>query len=451
MDFVIDKEYRVGEVFKHKQTGKTLLVIPFADGTCRGCPGFGCSCVSESSSSRCFSCDRKDGAHVSYKEVTKPAEGMLYSKEEQLFRLGQTYSGDCACSYISGGCETIDKELFGSNQREWAWNLVKEETKDTPAPTSTSITAPSGRTVVISNGNPTATKRKLVLSDAVIRSGDQVTFSIKEQTHRDDEFTPGGMEFKATNGVILVSAAGPEVRQYGDRMFVRGCNKEWDNHKLTCSSAFFEKIKEAIKEYNETDGMGYPKPVAKPPVVEPPVVKRFIKLGDPWYEDGKAFFIIREQSHVWYEFTPSGSEFVASNGYKLMSVRVPDSTVGIARCFVRGENKEKDFSVLCMACAEYDKFVFAVNEYNETDGCGKKPVVKEEWPKDGDNYFLVESAGSVEEATFMHIWSQDVKRKELGNCFRTKGQAELAAKELRSFFKDFNERLSDSEKGLDLF
>ena len=104
-------------------------------------------------------------------------------------------------------------------------------------------------------------EKKRHIELAVVKvDGDQVTFRIAEQTHRGENFTPNGREFKSSCGYFLVSHECPEYKEGKDLLYVRGCNDYKDDNQVTVPLLQFAKIMQAITEYNETNGKGYEKP-----------------------------------------------------------------------------------------------------------------------------------------------------------------------------------------------
>ena len=99
--------------------------------------------------------------------------------------------------------------------------------------------------------------------------GEMVTFRIVEQTHRGDDFTPGGIPFESSNGLTLKSVGSPAASTGCDTMYTRGATEDCDKRNITVSAMRFAKIMEAITEYNETNGLGYK--------------KQWPKTGDPYY------------------------------------------------------------------------------------------------------------------------------------------------------------------------
>jgi len=349
MTFVVDKEYQINEVFKHEQTGKTLMCVQ-ASPLCGGCVG---DDYADCGSNFCCPRDRKNGISVIYKEVTGPVEGMLYRACGRLFKLlNRSHWGlTCACCTKSGlMCSTLDLRVFGEmTTTDWCWELVEE--KEAGAPKA--------------EPKKSSDRRRLVLCDADIRN----------------------------------------------------------------------KSTEAVKEYNETDGKGYPKTeTTKPEAVE----ERWIKLGPTRHDGDKVYFCILEQSHIQSSFTPTGDCFNASNGYKLYSIACPATSSD--GCCMRGCNPGCNFDIICMTSASHEKFIEAVEEYNATNGCGL-PKKAEEFPKEGEEYHFITSDGERISTNYMTISLVDRSHKALGNCFKTEADVSYAADEIAATLKRVHEKL----------
>lgn len=84
-----------------------------------------------------------------------------------------------------------------------------------------------------------------------------VSFKIKEQTHKLDDFTNTGCSFTASNGIILQSCSYPALMDTTSVIFVQGDDIENSDMVITDSCVHFAELMEAITEYNETDGNGY--------------------------------------------------------------------------------------------------------------------------------------------------------------------------------------------------
>ena len=96
---------------------------------------------------------------------------------------------------------------------------------------------------------------------AVVKvEGDQVTFRIAEQTHREDDFTSNGRKFKSSCGVMLNSLSSPEYDCGCTILYVRGYAPCMDDQEITVSLFNFARIMDAVTEYNDTDGQGYDTP-----------------------------------------------------------------------------------------------------------------------------------------------------------------------------------------------
>lgn len=240
------KEYAVGEVFRHTD-GKLYRCVEIK--ICKGCAfkylDMGCLY-----GLNCRSTDREDGRSVKFIAVTEPAEGMLYRAENgRMYRLakGKHWLNSCVCDDDSSlSCHAIDRAVFGDFlSAEWYWSPVEE---DAPAP----VEPPKP---------PESPKRHIELAVVKIE-GDKVTFKITEQTHRCGEFSQqvDTSEFKASNGLCLVSHSVPEWFPLASALYCCGEDKEQDTCEITCPAVEFVRVCEAVAEYNATDGRGYEKP-----------------------------------------------------------------------------------------------------------------------------------------------------------------------------------------------
>lgn len=121
-------------------------------------------------------------------------------------------------------------------------------------------------------------EKKRHLELAVVKvEGDQVTFRIAEQTHREYEFCENGETFKSSCGVILNSQSSPDLNRDCTILFVRGIAPCMDDKEITVSLFNFARIMEAVTEYNETNGEGYEK---------------------PWPQEGDKYFCILSTGYV---------------------------------------------------------------------------------------------------------------------------------------------------------
>lgn len=153
--------------------------------------------------------------------------------------------------------------------------------------------------------------------------------------------------------------------------------------------------------------------------------RRHIELGVVKVEGGRVTFKIIEQTHWGEEFTQRGSLgiFEASNGIRLSSIVFPEWKDDNHLLYCRGCNCEKDDKELNCTAVDFAKISEAISEYNSTNGKGyEKP-----WPQIGNAYYFVTDQGVIFEFTYTED-AGDVKRRELGNFFRTRGEAVAAAK-----------------------
>lgn len=179
--------------------------------------------------------------------VTEPEEGMLFrASNGVLYELKAFGSADrkCGCQIDCIDrlpCHIIDIQAFGKTQmNSMHWYPVEEK------------------------GDEKMEEKKRHIELAVVEvDGEMVTFHVAEQTHRGDDFTPGGIPFKSSNGLTLKSVGSPAASTCSDTMYVRGATEGCDKRNVTVSALRFAKIMEAITEYNETNGAGYEKPWPK--------------------------------------------------------------------------------------------------------------------------------------------------------------------------------------------
>lgn len=119
-----EKEYKLGEVFKH------------TDGNVYRCVE-GETCAFRLAGKDCYSpyCDssgRSDGLNVNYIPVTEPVDGMLFCTEDgSMYRLtkGDHFSNFCVGETDAPfSCTDLDQAVFGHNlSHAWYWAPVEEE------------------------------------------------------------------------------------------------------------------------------------------------------------------------------------------------------------------------------------------------------------------------------------------------------------------------------------
>lgn len=225
-----EKEYAVGEVFRHAD-GKVYQCVEAEN--CKGC-AFRCAgndCVGPY-------CDgRSDGRSVKYIPVTKPADGMLFrAKDGKMYQLkyGEPSSFGCACNAGMCGCGCLNEEVSGDVYfPDWHWAPVESP-------------------------KPVEPPRRHIELAVVKVEGDTVKFRIVEQTHRNGEFSrkTDTAEFKACNGISLMSYSVPQWLSSASALYCRGEDNKQDMCEITCTAGEFSRIYEAISEYNSTDGKG---------------------------------------------------------------------------------------------------------------------------------------------------------------------------------------------------
>lgn len=183
-----------------------------------------------------------------YVRVTEPKEGMLFRASDgvlyELKALGST-DRKCGCHLDTPDdlpCYAIDCQAFGTRVNRFHWYPVEEKKEEE---------------------KEVAEKKRHIELAVVEVDGEMVTFHVAEQTHRCDDFTPGGIPFKSSNGLTLKSVGSPAASTGCDTMYTRGATEDCDKRNITVSAMRFAKIMEAITEYNETNGAGYEKPWPK--------------------------------------------------------------------------------------------------------------------------------------------------------------------------------------------
>lgn len=83
-------------------------------------------------------------------------------------------------------------------------------------------------------------------------------FVIVSQSHHGENFSFSGNSFIASNGIVLISDTEPKLLADGMVLFVHGRNVSGNNNFIKVTDKQYAKIKEAVDEYNATNG-GSPK------------------------------------------------------------------------------------------------------------------------------------------------------------------------------------------------
>lgn len=215
-----------------------------------------------------------------------------------------------------------------------------------------------------------------------------ITFCIKNQSHRCEEFNPEGdypNEFAASNGIELDSYAIPDFS--GSILFTRGSSTGRDNRRITVTVEEFKKIYEAVEEYNafyrwySTD---------KKELKEENMQERFVELkvlewkngSGQWFETetcaadivagyknvSSIKFKIENQGLKHTEFNPKNKrdsrEFHAQNGVEVSSYEYPEYLSHSEILFVQGTKVSSNNAEIVVSFEEFKKIYEAVEEYN---------------------------------------------------------------------------------------
>ena len=230
-----------------------------------------------------------------------------------------------------------------------------------------------------------------------------------------------GMMFRASDGNLYRLFIDIDPFDYGSC----AC----DNHGLTCieifnqafpDSCIFETEHWELIEENKEDDEKMNE------------IKRHLELAVEKVDGDQVTFRIVEQTHRGKDFTPNGEKFKSSCGYFLIVDTYPgfrdDYTGKIL--FVRGYDSAEDDTKTTVPLLHFAKIMESVNEYNETDGKSyEKP-----WPQDGDKYFCINSTGFISYTNYdNHPIDND--RREFGNFFRTREEAEAALERVKEALK----------------
>lgn len=161
--------------------------------------------------------------------------------------------------------------------------------------------------------------------------------------------------------------------------------------------------------------------------------KRHIEIEVVKVNDNKVTFKIVKQSHREYGFCQQSNhnKFIASNGYKLVSVYFPSFSPESHELFCQGDLGNYDDDEVDCNVEDFAKICEAITEYNTTDGKGyEKP-----WPQWDDRYYFVSECGEVENTCFMER-GFDYNLQEIGNFYRTFAEASKVAEKIKLLFKN---------------
>lgn len=161
--------------------------------------------------------------------------------------------------------------------------------------------------------------------------------------------------------------------------------------------------------------------------------KRHIEIEVVKVNDNKVTFKIVKQSHREYGFCQQSNhdKFIASNGYKLVSVCFPSFSPESHELFCQGDLGNYDDDEVDCNVEDFAKICEAITEYNTTDGKGyEKP-----WPKLNDKYYIVSNCGKVLQYNFDGCLL-DLELKNIGNFYQTFEEASKVAEKVKLLFKN---------------
>ena len=98
--------------------------------------------------------------------------------------------------------------------------------------------------------------KKLILR-YINSSAGKISFKVEEQTHRNSAFANGDSDFRAKNDIVIYSDGYPAMYDYDYdplTLYCRGIENGYDDNIVTTTKLIWEKIKVAVKEYNEHYG-----------------------------------------------------------------------------------------------------------------------------------------------------------------------------------------------------
>nr|DAM90940.1 MAG TPA: hypothetical protein [Caudoviricetes sp.] len=234
-----------------------------------------------------------------------------------------------------------------------------------------------------------------------------------------------GMLFRASDGVLY------ELKKLENR----GCGCYRYGY-MACSEIDEEAFGEATKEEFHWYPVEEKKETGEEMIdyskldLEKVRMNRHLELAVVKHERGQVIFRVAEWSHRYFDFCKDGSNFKAKNGVEILLASSCYAKSGVI-------STELLFDYITPDCEEYKcdyvKFIEimeAVNEYNETNGRGyEKP-----WPQNGDKYLCIDSAGCINEYDYDNDYMDEVRR-ELGNFFRTRDEAEAALERVKKALK----------------
>lgn len=162
-------------------------------------------------------------------------------------------------------------------------------------------------------------------------------------------------------------------------------------------------------------------------------VPRRLELGVVKVEGDSVTFRIVTQTHRGRDFCQQIDPdiFKASNGVEINSIGRPEWDSDDSMLFCCGVRYDSDNNKITCTASEFARISEAVTEYNATNGKGYKKT----WPQLGNVYYFVTDLGVIFEFTYTED-AGDVKRRELGNFFCSREEAEEAAEKIKALLKE---------------
>lgn len=160
---------------------------------------------------------------------------------------------------------------------------------------------------------------------------------------------------------------------------------------------------------------------------------RRLELGVVKVEGDNVTFRIVTQTHRGRDFSQQIEPdiFKASNGLELRSIGMPVWDSDNSALFCCGDRYDSDNNKLICAATDFARISEAITEYNATKGKGYEKT----WPQLGNVYYFVTDLGVIFEFTYTED-AGDVKRRELGNFFCSREEAEEAAEKIKALLKE---------------
>ena len=140
------------------------------------------------------------------------------------------------------------------------------------------------------------------------------------------------------------------------------------------------------------------------------------------------YFIVEKQSHKGKHFGTDDEDFEASNGIRLASNDFPEHDAGLKEFYVRGYCEEQDNDPVKVSNEDVGGILQAVQEYNDTFG---------EWkPKNGETYYFFDTAMELCKADYKNSNGYDLRRQNIGNCFRTEEECQSVIDKIKMVLKE---------------